>query len=144
MRITTVVLALLAIQLSASVAPAAPEAEDEVVAVNVERLHALATGNMQTLEHLFADDFIYVTPTGKVETKEDFRKSIAGGYKLAFVEPENLRVRVHGTAAVVTYTTRRAASAATSPVESISTCVYVRDPQAGWQLVSQQTNRISR
>ena len=112
-------------------------AEEEVIAVNTDRLHALAAGDMPRLERIFADDFVYVTPTGKVETKDDFRREIGGGYRLPLVEPANVRVRVHGTAAVVTYTTRRQNG------DSISTCVYVRDGKAGWQLVSQQTNRIS-
>ena len=143
MRTTALALPLIALQLVTSSAIAAPDVEDEIRALNLERLHALASGNLQRLERLFADDFVYVTASGKTETKDDFRRSIAGGYRLPFVEPQNLRVRVHGASAVVTYTTRRDMPTRQTPIESVSTCIYVHDARSGWQLLSQQTTRIS-
>jgi ketosteroid isomerase-like protein len=73
------------------------QVEDEVVA-------AFQRNDAAALDRLWADDYVFINPSGQ---KLDKAKRLAlfrsGRFRYDALQVEELTVRVHGTAAVVTY-----------------------------------------
>ena len=69
-----------------------------------ERLRALVSGNMEVLHRLHADDFQLINPFGGSLSKEQYLAGIASGeIDYLIWNPENIDVRLHGSAAVIRY-----------------------------------------
>lgn len=67
-----------------------------------ERLRALATSNVSTLDQIVGDDLVYISPAGKVQTKAEIVNDLKSGtLKVSSIEPGDMNVRVYGNTAVV-------------------------------------------
>lgn len=147
LQLTTILLALLIPSFAGGQAPAAPPAPDAETAVRVandQRFLAMVKGDVAALERLLADDLTYTHSNGTVETKQQFLASIrAKTLEYRVIEAEDVQVRVHGEAAIVTG--RAAVKVATGGREmDLSlrfTALYIREGGA-WKLAAWQSTRV--
>jgi ketosteroid isomerase-like protein len=108
---------------------------------------ALLKGDTTTLSSLMADDYMAITPSGTLQTKEESLASLrAGKFHIATLEFFDRKVRFYSGTAVVT---SLANVQATTPEGNLSgayryTRVYVRDAQGAWKIVSFEANRITQ
>jgi ketosteroid isomerase-like protein len=107
--------------------------------------NALLTDNTAAMSSLLADDYMAITPTGTLQTKEEALANLRSGRMhfttLAITER---KVRFYGTTALVTST---ADVQATTPDGDLSgsyryTRVYIEGPPGVWKIVSFEANRI--
>jgi ketosteroid isomerase-like protein len=57
----------------------ANQAEAELLRLEDERVRAMTTADVATLERLMSDDIVYTHSTGRLDTKKSFIASIASG-----------------------------------------------------------------
>jgi ketosteroid isomerase-like protein len=140
--LTACVLALAAI---APVASSASDVADELRAIERQRLHALVEADIATARALHADDFELITPVGGTLSKEQYLRDVESG-DLDYLEwePEQIRVRVYGDAAVIRYKANLRVSVKGSPGRPVTfwhTDLYER--RAGlWQIVWAHATRV--
>lgn len=127
-----------------ALAASAQGPEKELRAVEEQRYKAMLQADLPALEKLLADDLVYVHSSGSTETKQLFLASIrSGGLKYKKIAPEDTRVRVAGTLAVVTGKSSVEVEREGKP-QSFRvrfTAVYEKSA-AGWRLVAWQTTRL--
>ena len=106
---------------------------------------AVLKGNSAALDALLADDYMAITPSGTLQTKDQTLDSVRSGrVRFATLEFSDRKVRFYGTTALVT---SRADVTATTPEGHLSGSyryirVYVRDGHGTWKVVSFEANRI--
>jgi ketosteroid isomerase-like protein len=106
---------------------------------------AILRGNTAALDKLLADDYMAITPTGILQSKEQTLASVrTGSVRFKSIELSDRKVRFYGTTALVTC---RADVGAATPGGDISgsyryTRVYVRDERGIWRIVSFEASRI--
>ena len=84
------------------------EDEDELRAIERERLAAFVAKDIEKLQSLHADDFQLINPGGREVTKQEYINGVAGGmidYRVWTPDSE-IAVRRHGDTAVIRYTSR--------------------------------------
>ena len=119
--------------------------QQAVLAAHNERLRALVSGDVAALDRIVGDDLISTSPTGKVQTKAQIVSDLkSGALKVSTADTYDVKVRVYGDAAVVTY---RSAVNFVDNGQQITgglrcTSVYIKRGDR-WQLVSQQLTRIT-
>ena len=107
--------------------------------------NAVLQANTSAMDSLLADDYMAITPSGTLQTKEQALALMRSGQvHFSALELSDRRVRFYGTTALVT---SRAEVTATTPGGDLSgsflyTRVYVRDEQGAWKVVSFEANRI--
>ncbi|MGA9670585.1 MAG: nuclear transport factor 2 family protein [Terracidiphilus sp.] len=128
----------------------APKGHKHEVRHEIDRLeekwrNAVLKGDTAAMESLLADDYMAITPSGTLQTKQEAMENLRSG-KVHFtsLEISDRKVRFYGTTALVTSV---ATIEGTNPEGSISgsfryTRVYVRNPQGAWKVVSFEANRI--
>ena len=86
-------------------APITADSEAELLrATERERLRALVSGDIERAGRLHAEDFQLINPLGGVLSKEQYLAGIASGeIDYLIWNPENIDVRLHGSAAVIRY-----------------------------------------
>jgi ketosteroid isomerase-like protein len=106
---------------------------------------AILNGNITAMDQLLADDYMAITPTGILQSKDQALANLRGG-KVHFksIDLSDRKVRFYGATALVT---SRAEVSATGPDGDISgsyryTRVYVKDPKGAWRIVSFEASRI--
>lgn len=107
---------------------------------------ALLQGNAAALEPLLADDFMAITPSGTLETKEQMLANLRAG-KLHFtvMNFSDRKFRFYGNTALVTVL---AAINGTSSEGNVIagnyryTHVYTRDAKGKWRIVNFEANRV--
>lgn len=106
---------------------------------------AVLKADIATMNSLLADDYMAITPSGTLQTKEQALANMRSGVtRIASLEVSDRRVRFYGTTALVT------SKAAVSGVNSLGdfsgtyryTRVYVRNVQGKWKIVSFEANRV--
>jgi len=120
-------------------------AEQEVRQVHRSRLQALVSADLNRLDKILADDLIYISPIGKVQTKAEIVSDLkSGALRVSSIEQGEPGVRVYGDAAVVVYltTSKFSDNGKEYNNEIRATSVYVRR-DGRWQLVSQQLTRVA-
>ena len=106
---------------------------------------ALLKSDIAVMETLLADDYIAITASGTLETKEQTLADLRGGrMHITSLELSDRKVRFYGTTALVT---SRADVAGTTQEGDISgshryTRVYVRDKRGAWKIVSFEVSPI--
>ncbi|HVS82585.1 MAG TPA: nuclear transport factor 2 family protein [Pyrinomonadaceae bacterium] len=121
-------------------------AEQEVKQVHKERLQALVNADISKLDKIVGDDLIYISPTGKVQTKAEIVSDVkSGALKVSSIEQGDANVRIYGNTAVVTYlaTAKFVDNGREYNNQIRSTSVYVKR-NGHWQLVSQQLTRVTQ
>ena len=94
---------------------------------------------------LLADDYMAITPTGTLQTKDETLANLRSGrLRIASIELTDRKVRFYGATALVT---SKADVKATNADGDISgsfryTRVYVQDAAGVWKIVSWEANRI--
>ncbi|HTW62705.1 MAG TPA: nuclear transport factor 2 family protein [Terracidiphilus sp.] len=104
---------------------------------------AMLKDDTAAMSGLLAEDYMAITPTGTLQTKEE---ALANLHRVHFtsMEVSDRKVRFYGTTALVTST---ADIEGTSPDGDISgsyryTRVYVEGPPGVWKIVSFEANKI--
>lgn len=129
---------------------AMPRAEKHEGRHQIERLeeawrNAILRGNIAAMDGLLADDYMAITPTGILQSKEQALATLRSGtMKFSSLEVSDRKIRLYGTTALVT---SRAEVKGTGPEGDVSgayryTRVYVRDPRGVWKIVSFEASRI--
>lgn len=107
--------------------------------------NAVLKSNTAAMDSLLADDYMAITPTGTLQSKEQTLASLrAGKVHFTTLEISDRKVRFYGTTALVT---SRAEVSGTTAEGDFSgsyryTRVYVRDERGAWKIVSFEASRI--
>lgn len=108
---------------------------------------AILRGNVTTLDRLMADDYLAITSSGALQTKEQTLAYLRSG-QLRFTSLQlfDRKIRFYGKTALVT---SMAEARGTTPEGVVSgryryTRVYVQDPKGEWKIVSFEASRIHR
>jgi ketosteroid isomerase-like protein len=106
---------------------------------------AVLKGNTAAMSGLLADDFMAITASGTLQTKEQALAHLRdGSTHFAALDLSDRKVRFYGTTALVT---SLAEVRATTPEGEVSgsyryTRVYVRDEHGAWKIVSFEASKI--
>lgn len=142
--------AFLVLLFAANRLPAMPRAEKHEARHQIERLenawrNAVLKNNIAAMDALLSDDYIAITPTGILQSKEQALAILRSGtVHFKSIELTDRKIRMYGATALVT---SRAEVSATGPDGDISgsyryTRVYVKDPRGVWRIVSFEASRI--
>jgi ketosteroid isomerase-like protein len=107
--------------------------------------NAMLHGNTTAMEGLLADDYMAITPSGVLQSKEQAIAMLrTGTLHFNSIEFDDRKVRFYGTTALVNC---RADVKGVGPDGDFSgsyryTRVYVRDAKGAWRIVSFEANRI--
>jgi ketosteroid isomerase-like protein len=107
--------------------------------------NAVLQADATTLGSLLADDYMAITPSGTLLSKEQTLASLRSGTThFTSIEVSDRKVRFYGTTALLT---SRAEISGSIAGEEISgsfryTHVYARDKQGAWKMVSFEASRI--
>ncbi|MGC9157806.1 MAG: nuclear transport factor 2 family protein [Terracidiphilus sp.] len=121
------------------------EARHEIVQAENQWHQAMLKANADAMSPLLSSDSVAITPDGALLSRDQILASLGGGaIHLTALRVFDRKVRLYGKTALVT---SRAEVTGTSTGEDISgnyryTCVYVRDTQGGWKIVSFEASRI--
>jgi ketosteroid isomerase-like protein len=106
---------------------------------------ALLKGNAAAMEALLADDYMAITPSGTLQTKDQTLANLRSGrVHFTALDLSDRKVRFYGTTALVTSV---AEVKGAGPEGDLSgryryTRVYVQDAHGSWKIVSFEANRI--
>ena len=120
------------------------QAEQEIRQLETRRFEAMLRGDVSALEQILSDDLTYTHANAVFETKAEFLgKMKSGQLKYETFEPEDLRVRVYGTAAVITGIARVKVQVGGNPLSFRLRFTDVYAQQNGrWQMVAWQATRL--
>jgi ketosteroid isomerase-like protein len=121
------------------------ESRREIDQLEEQWRNAVLTGNAVVMDGLLADDFVAITASGTLQTKEDTLARLRGGRRhITAIELSDSKVRFYGTTALVTSFAQLAGT--NSEGEALGdfryTHVYVRNAQGKWKMVSSESSRI--
>lgn len=143
----TFVIALLVILASSAMARV-PRSQRHERRHQIDRLeevwrNALLKNDAVAMRSLLAEDYMGITPTGTLQTKEEALTSLRRAH-FTTLEISDRKIRFYGTTALVTST---ADVEAATPDGNLSgsyryTRVYVEGPPGVWKIVSFEANRI--
>lgn len=143
--------AVIAMFAAALLSQAMPRAEKHEIRHQIEQLedtwrNAVLHSNTAAMDSLLADDYMAITPTGILQSKEQSLANLrAGAVHLRSLELSDRKIRLYGTTALVT---SRAEVAGSGPEGDISgsyryTRVYVKDLHGAWHIVSFEASKIT-
>jgi len=106
---------------------------------------AILKSNTAQMENLLADDYMAITSSGTLQTKQQALDNLRPG-KTHFTELEisDRKVRFYGATALVTSLAEVQGTTGDGDVSGSYryTRVYVRNPQGAWKVVSFEVSRI--
>jgi ketosteroid isomerase-like protein len=121
------------------------DSEKQVASLSKQTQAALVAGDTQALNALLADDWVGINPEGSVQSKAECVKDFkAGVVDFEAIDPQEVKVRVYGDAAVVSGRSHVKLTHSGHKIDDRVrvTEVYVR--QGGkWQCVSTQVTSIA-
>ena len=106
---------------------------------------ALVQGNTAAMDSLLADDFMAITPSGTLQTKEQTLASLRSGQlHITAINFSDRKVRFYGTTALVTSLAEVTGTNAEGDItgDYRYTHVYARDAKGKWKIVSFEASRI--
>lgn len=106
---------------------------------------ALVQGNTAAMDSLLADDFMAITPSGTLQTKEQTLASLRSGQlHITAMIFSDRKVRFYGTTALVTSLAEVSGTNAEGDItgDYRYTHVYARDAKGKWKIVSFEASRI--
>lgn len=121
------------------------ESRHEIDQLEDEWRNAALTANTKEMDSLLSDDFISITPSGVVQTKEETLANLrAGRVHFTSLTITDRKVRFYGSTAVVTSLAKIQATTSDGQVEGSYryTRVYARDAQGKWKIVSFEASRV--
>ena len=122
-----------------------PAPEKQVAALSEQHRLAAIEGDTKALDAVLADDWVVVGPTGAVETKRQQEKKIKDK-SLVFeaIDPKEVKVRVHGDAAIVMGLYHIKATLNGRAVDGVFRNTEVFSKQAGrWRCVFNQVTPVA-
>ena len=121
------------------------DAEKQVGKIAKQNREAAVKGDMEAMDALLADDWVGINPEGSVQSKaEAVKDHKAGIVDFEAIDPQEVKVRVYGDAAVVSgrYHVKLTVSGHKIDDRVRTTEVYVK--RAGkWRCVSTQVTSIA-
>ncbi len=121
------------------------EAHHEIDQLEDQWRDALLTSNTKELGSLLADDYMGITPSGTLQTKDETLEGLRNGrVHFTLLDLTDRRVRFYGTTAVVTSLANVEGATADGQLmgKYRYTRVYARDPQGQWKIVSFEASRV--
>lgn len=129
---------------------AMPRAEKHETRHEIEHLedswrNAVLKGNIAAMDALLAEDYMAITPTGTLQSKEQALANLrSGAVQIKSIDLSDRKIRLYGATALVT---SRAEVAGTGPEGNVSgsyryTRVYVKDAHGAWHIVSFEASKI--
>jgi hypothetical protein len=118
--------------------------ESEIRQLENRRFQAMLKVDAEELNRLLADDLTYTHSSGAVDTKSQLIDSLKSGErKYQAIEPQDLKVRLYGSAAVVTGRARlkTVSKRQESDFRVQFTDVYAKK-NGHWQMVAWQSSRL--
>jgi ketosteroid isomerase-like protein len=106
---------------------------------------AVLKSNTTVMDSLLADDYMAITASGTLQTKEQALASLrTGRFHLATLDISDRKVRFYGSTAVVTSLASIQGTTGDGDVSGNYryTRVYVKDPQGAWKIVSFEVSKI--
>lgn len=106
---------------------------------------AILKSNTAAMDSLLADDYLAITASGTLQTKEQTLTNLRSGrVHLTTLEISDRKVRFYGATALVTSLAEIEGTAGEGDLSGSYryTRVYVRDPQGAWKIVSFEVSRI--
>jgi len=107
--------------------------------------NAILKSDAAVLESLLADDYMAITPSGTLQTKQESLNYVRSGrVHFTTFDITDRKVRFYGTTALVTSVATILGTNAEGPISGSFryTRVYVRDGKGAWKVVSFEANRI--
>jgi ketosteroid isomerase-like protein len=121
------------------------ESRHEIDQLEDEWREAILKSNTSEMDKLLADDYIAITASGTLQTKDQTLASLrAGRMHFTSLDIADRKVRFYGTTALVTSLAEVHGSTADGEISGSFryTRVYVRDPLGTWRIVSFEASRI--
>ena len=129
---------------------AMPRAEKHETRHQIEHLeevwrNAILHGNTSAMDALLAEDYMAISPTGILQSKEQTLASLrAGNVHFTSLDLSDRKIRLYGTTALVT---SKAEVTGKGPEGDFSgsyryTRVYVKDARGAWRIVSFEASKI--
>jgi ketosteroid isomerase-like protein len=106
---------------------------------------AVLNSNTVKMESLLADDYLAITSSGTLQTKEQALDNLrAGRVRFTLLDITDRKVRFYGNTALVTSVAEVQGTAADEDLAGSYryTRVYVRDAKGAWKIVSFEVSRI--
>jgi ketosteroid isomerase-like protein len=106
---------------------------------------AILNANIPTMKSLLADDYMAITPSGILQSKEESLAALRSGtVRIKSLQLSDRKVRFYGTTALVTCRAEITGSTSDGDISGSYryTRVYVQSAQGGWQIVSFEASRI--
>lgn len=106
---------------------------------------AIVRRDVQTMDHLLADDYIAITANGTLQSREQTLQDLkSGATRFTSIDFGDRKVRFYGQTALVTSRAEVNGSTGEGNITGSYrfTRVYVRDPRGDWKIVSFEASRI--
>jgi ketosteroid isomerase-like protein len=106
---------------------------------------ALLTSDTKAMNALLADDYMAITPSGTLQTRDDTLENLRSGkVHFTLLDITDRKVRFYGSTAVVTSQANIQATTPDGPVTGHYwyTRVYARNAQGQWKIVSFEASRV--
>ncbi|MGD0295227.1 MAG: nuclear transport factor 2 family protein [Terracidiphilus sp.] len=121
------------------------EGRREIDVLEEKWRNAVLTGDYVVMGNLLADDYISISASGTLQTKEDTLTRMRSGQRhITAIEVSDSKVRFYGTTALVTSFAH--VTGINADGEAIGdfryTHVYARNVQGKWKMVSSESSRI--
>jgi len=106
---------------------------------------AILSGDTTTMAGLLADDYMAITATGTLQTKEQSLENLRSG-KMHFTQLDisDRKVRFYGNTALVTSYAEVQGTTAEGPIQGSLryTRVYVKEPSGAWKIVNFEASPV--
>jgi ketosteroid isomerase-like protein len=121
------------------------DAEKQVAMLSKQHREAVVKGDTKALDSILADDWVGINPRGDVESKAQQAKTLKdGSVDFEAIDPEEVKVRVYGDAAVVTGRYHVKLTSNGQKIDDLVRTTEVFVKQGGkWRCVSTQVTRIA-
>jgi ketosteroid isomerase-like protein len=121
------------------------ESRHEIDQLEDEWRNAMLSSDSKALDSLLATDYMAITPSGTLQSREDALENMrTGRIHFTTLTLTDRKVRFYGTAAVVTSLASIDATTPDGPVKGDYryTRVYVRDAKGNWKIVSFEASHV--
>ena len=127
-----------------------PKAQKHEVHHEIDQLEeqwrqAVLQSNTTVLQNLLSDDYLAITASGTLQTKDQTLENLhSGRVRFTSLEVSDRKVRFYGTTALVTSVAEVRGTAGDNELTGSFrfTRVYVRDPKGAWKIVSFEASRV--
>ena len=119
--------------------------QQQLLAIENERVRALVANDFAALEQILADDLIYTHSTGVTESKAEYLGQLRSGQlKYHAMDHESVTVRLYGAAAVLTGRTKvRSVSKGQELRNDLKFTIVYAKQKGRWRMVAWQSTRVS-